>query len=220
MPLQRATPCTEQVSRRGLKPASDQLTGSSVSPSLSRTLWLLLQRLGRSSAQRLALSEALGPDQTREDSRMNAQLPMDFLNAARVYDRPLIVDSFAGGGGASTGIEQALGRSPDIAINHDPAALALHEANHPDTMHLSENVYRIDPLDHLNGKHIGLMWFSPDCKHFSKAKGGKPVARNIRDLAWIIPGWIERIQKSCGKVDVVMMENFLDLWHSKINVLL
>ncbi|MBU3035485.1 DNA cytosine methyltransferase [Tritonibacter mobilis] len=138
---------------------------------------------------------------------MNAQLPMDFLNAARVYDRPLIVDSFAGGGGASTGIEQALGRSPDIAINHDPAALALHEANHPDTLHLSENVYRIDPLDHLNGKHIGLMWFSPDCKHFSKAKGGKPVARNIRDLAWIIPGWIERIQKSGGKVDVVMMEN-------------
>ena len=138
---------------------------------------------------------------------MNAQLPMDFLNAAHVYDRPLIVDSFAGGGGASTGIEQALARGPDIAINHDPAALALHEVNHPDTMHLSENVSRIDPLDHLNGKHIGLMWFSPDCKHFSKAKGGKPVARNIRDLAWIIPGWIERIQKSGGKVDVVMMEN-------------
>jgi len=121
--------------------------------------------------------------------------------------RPLIVDSFAGGGGASTGIENALGRSPDIAINHNEAALALHAANHPDTVHLSENVYRIDPLDHLAGRHIGLMWFSPDCKHFSKAKGGKPVARNIRDLAWIIPGWIERIQKSGGKVDVVMMEN-------------
>ena len=120
---------------------------------------------------------------------------------------PLIVDSFAGGGGASTGIEMALGRSPDIAINRNPAALALHAANHPDTLHLSENVYRIDPLDHLAGRHIGLMWFSPDCKHFSKAKGGKPVARNIRDLAWIIPGWIERIQKSGGKVDVVMMEN-------------
>lgn len=122
-------------------------------------------------------------------------------------DRPLIVDSFAGGGGASTGIEMALGRSPDIAINHNPAALALHAANHPDTLHLSENVYRIDPLDHLADRHIGLMWFSPDCKHFSKAKGGKPVARNIRDLAWIIPGWIERIQKSGGRVDVVMMEN-------------
>lgn len=120
---------------------------------------------------------------------------------------PMIVDSFAGGGGASTGIEMALGRGPDIAINHNPAALALHAANHPETLHLSENVFRVDPLDHLSGKHIGLMWFSPDCKHFSKAKGGKPVARNIRDLAWIIPGWIERIQKSGGRVDVVLMEN-------------
>ena len=120
---------------------------------------------------------------------------------------PYIIDSFAGGGGASTGIEQALGRSPDYAINHNAAALALHEANHPETIHLSENVYKIDPLDHLRGKHIGLAWFSPDCKHFSKAKGGKPVERNIRDLCWIIPGWIERIQQSGGKVDVVIMEN-------------
>ena len=120
---------------------------------------------------------------------------------------PLIVDSFAGGGGASTGIEMALGRGPDIAINHNPKALALHAANHPDTLHLSENVYRVDPLDHLAGRHIGLMWFSPDCRHFSKAKGGAPVARNIRDLAWVIPGWIERIQKSGGQVDVVIMEN-------------
>ncbi|PJT24757.1 C-5 cytosine-specific DNA methylase [Ochrobactrum sp. 30A/1000/2015] len=120
---------------------------------------------------------------------------------------PLIVDSFAGGGGASTGIEMALGRSPDIAINHNAAALALHEANHPHTLHLSENVYKIDPLDYLRGAHVGLGWFSPDCKHFSKAKGGKPVERNIRDLAWIIPGWIERIQRSGGKVDVVILEN-------------
>ncbi|QRY68180.1 DNA cytosine methyltransferase [Ensifer sp. PDNC004] len=122
-------------------------------------------------------------------------------------DVPLIVDSFAGGGGASTGIEMALGRSPDIAINHSADALALHAANHPDTLHLSENVYKVDPLDHMRGKHIGLAWFSPDCKHFSKAKGGKPVERNIRDLCWIIPGWVERIQQSGGKVDVVIMEN-------------
>ncbi|OCP05013.1 MULTISPECIES: DNA cytosine methyltransferase [unclassified Ensifer] len=122
-------------------------------------------------------------------------------------DVPLIVDSFAGGGGASTGIEMALGRSPDIAINHSADALALHAANHPDTLHLSENVYKVDPLDHMRGKHIGLAWFSPDCKHFSKAKGGKPVERNIRDLCWIIPGWVERIQNSGGKVDVVIMEN-------------
>lgn len=120
---------------------------------------------------------------------------------------PIIIDSFAGGGGASTGIEQALGRSPDYAINHNAAALALHAVNHPETVHLSENVYKIDPLDHLRGKHVGLAWFSPDCKHFSKAKGGKPISRNIRDLCWIIPGWIERIQKSGGKVDIVIMEN-------------
>lgn len=121
--------------------------------------------------------------------------------------RKLIMDSFAGGGGASTGIEMALGRSPDIAINHNAAALALHAVNHPETLHLSENVYKVDPLDHLRRKHIGLAWFSPDCKHFSKAKGGKPVERNIRDLCWIIPGWVERIQKSGGKIDVIIMEN-------------
>lgn len=120
---------------------------------------------------------------------------------------PIIIDSFAGGGGASTGIEMALNRSPDIAINHNADALALHAANHPETLHLSENVYRVDPLDYLAGKHVGLAWFSPDCKHFSKAKGGKPVERNIRDLCWIIPGWIERIQKSGGRVDLVIMEN-------------
>lgn len=115
---------------------------------------------------------------------------------------PLIVDSFAGGGGASTGIEMALGRSPDIAINHNADALALHAANHPETLHLSENIFKVDPLDHVAGKHVGLAWFSPDCKHFSKAKGGKPVERNIRDLAWIIVLWAER-----AKPDVIIMEN-------------
>ncbi len=115
---------------------------------------------------------------------------------------PLIVDSFAGGGGASTGIEMALGRSPDIAINHNADALALHAANHPDTLHLSENIFKVDPLDYVAGRHVGLAWFSPDCKHFSKAKGGKPVERNIRDLAWIIVLWAER-----AKPDVIIMEN-------------
>jgi DNA (cytosine-5)-methyltransferase 1 len=133
--------------------------------------------------------------------------PLPAAHAAPIDPRPLIVDSFAGGGGASTGIEIALGRGPDIAINHSESALALHAANHPETLHLSENVYRVDPLHHMHGRHIGLMWFSPDCKHFSKAKGGAPVKRNIRDLAWIIPGWIERIQKSGGRVDVVLLEN-------------
>lgn len=130
-----------------------------------------------------------------------------FHSSTSLKGDPIIVDSFAGGGGASTGIELALGRSPDIAINHNAAALALHEANHPETLHISENVYRVDPLDHLRGRHVGLAWFSPDCKDFSKAKGGTPVRKNIRDLAWIIPGWTERIQESGGRVDVIIMEN-------------
>jgi len=130
------------------------------------------------------------------------------LNAHFAPDhRPLIVDSFAGGGGASTGIEMALDRSPDLAINHNPVALAMHAANHPETLHLSENIYKVDPLDYVAGKHIGLAWFSPDCKHFSKAKGGKPVERNIRDLAWVIPHWVERVQKSGGRIDCVILEN-------------
>ncbi|WLR92165.1 DNA cytosine methyltransferase [Shinella zoogloeoides] len=135
---------------------------------------------------------------------MNATLH-DCLSAVTATPRPgrpLIIDSFAGGGGASTGIEMALGRSPDIAINHNAAALALHAANHPETLHLSENIYRVDPLDHVAGKHVGLAHFSPDCCHFSKAKGGKPVKRNIRDLAWIIVLWAER-----ARPDVITMEN-------------
>ncbi|HEV2502350.1 MAG TPA: DNA cytosine methyltransferase [Mesorhizobium sp.] len=128
---------------------------------------------------------------------------LDFDHGAAQADYPpLICDSFAGGGGASTGIEMALGRSPDIAINHNPAALALHAANHPDTLHLSENVWKVDPLDYVAGRHVGLAWFSPDCKHFSKAKGGKPVERNIRDLAWVVVMWAERVRP-----DVIMLEN-------------
>lgn len=115
---------------------------------------------------------------------------------------PLIIDSFAGGGGASTGFELALGRSPDIAINHNPAALAMHAANHPETLHLSENIYKVDPLDYVKGRHVSAAWFSPDCKHFSKAKGGKPVERNIRDLAWVVVLWAER-----AKPDVIFLEN-------------
>jgi DNA (cytosine-5)-methyltransferase 1 len=128
---------------------------------------------------------------------------LDRVSSQAMSDHaPLICDSFAGGGGASTGIEMALGRSPDIAINHNPAALALHAANHPDTLHLSENVWQVDPLDHVKGRHVGLAWFSPDCKHFSKAKGGKPVERNIRDLAWVVVLWAERVRP-----DVILLEN-------------
>jgi DNA (cytosine-5)-methyltransferase 1 len=116
--------------------------------------------------------------------------------------RELIVDNFAGGGGASTGIEMALGISPDIAINHDHVALAMHEANHPATKHLHNNVWKIDP-DEIDGP-IGLGWFSPDCKHFSKAKGGKPVERGIRDLAWVVVRWARRRN---GGPRVIILEN-------------
>ncbi|MEW9523875.1 DNA cytosine methyltransferase [Agrobacterium radiobacter] len=143
------------------------------------------------------------------ETLLNHLAPPPQLSSKKRWNHglPLIIDSFAGGGGASTGIELALGRSPDLAINHNPQALALHAANHPDTLHISENIYKVDPLDYVAGQHIGLAWFSPDCKHFSKAKGGKPVERNIRDLAHVIPFWVERVQKSGGKIDVIIMEN-------------
>ena len=116
--------------------------------------------------------------------------------------RPLIVDSFAGGGGASTGIEMALGRSPDIAINHSADALAMHAVNHPDTLHLDSNIWDVSPREVTGGRHVGLFWASPDCKHFSKAKGGKPMDRNIRDLAWVVVRWAEE-----AKPDVIILEN-------------
>ncbi|MEG4645163.1 DNA cytosine methyltransferase [Paracoccus sp. APAP_BH8] len=115
---------------------------------------------------------------------------------------PLIIDSFAGGGGASTGIEMALGRSPDVAINHSEKALALHAANHPETLHLDSNIWDVEPLGVTKGRHVGLLWASPDCKHFSKAKGGAPRDRNIRDLAWVVVKWAED-----AKPDVICMEN-------------
>jgi DNA (cytosine-5)-methyltransferase 1 len=116
--------------------------------------------------------------------------------------REIIVDSFAGGGGASTGIEMATGLSVDIAINHDPAAIAMHKANHPDTEHYCESVWDVDPVKAVKGRKVGLAWFSPDCKHFSKAKGGKPVDKNVRGLAWIAVNWAIGV-----KPRVIMLEN-------------
>ena len=101
----------------------------------------------------------------------------------------LIVDNFAGGGGASTGIELATGRPVDIAVNHDPDAILMHKTNHPFTRHYCENVWNVDPVEICRGRPVGLAWFSPDCKHFSKAKGGKPVDKNIRGLAWVALRW-------------------------------
>jgi DNA (cytosine-5)-methyltransferase 1 len=101
----------------------------------------------------------------------------------------LIVDNFAGGGGASTGIWKALGVSPDIAVNHDAKALAMHEANHPETKHYNESVWDIDVRKATGGRPVLFGWFSPDCTHFSIARGSKPVKKNIRGLAWIVKKW-------------------------------
>lgn len=115
----------------------------------------------------------------------------------------LIVDNFAGGGGASTGIELALGRHVDIAVNHDPEAVAMHEANHPQTQHYCESVWDVNPREVTHGRPIGLAWFSPDCKHFSKAKGGQPRDKKIRGLAWVILRWASLPNKP----RVIMIEN-------------
>ena len=119
-----------------------------------------------------------------------------------MIDGKLIVDNFAGGGGASTGIEMATGISVDIAINHDPEAIKMHKANHPSTKHYCENVWAVDPVKACNGHPVALAWFSPDCKHFSKAKGGKPKDKNIRGLAWVALRWAGLVRP-----DVIMLEN-------------
>ena len=116
--------------------------------------------------------------------------------------KEIFVDNFAGGGGASTGIEIAIGRSVDIAINHDPAAIAMHRANHPATKHYTEDVWKVDPVEACAGRPVALAWFSPDCKHHSKAKGGKPVSRKIRGLAWVAVKWAKAVHPR-----VIMLEN-------------
>lgn len=125
----------------------------------------------------------------------------------------LIIDSFAGGGGASTGIEAAFERAfqegliaerrfVDYAINHDEEAISMHRANHPNTEHLPCNIWQVEFDQLVSGRKVGLMWFSPDCKHFSKAKGGKPVKKNIRDLAWVVIKAARQVRPA-----VIMLEN-------------
>ena len=124
--------------------------------------------------------------------------------AIRVHldDDEVIADNFAGGGGASSGIEWALGRSPDIAINHDAEAIAMHRANHPSTTHYLESVWQVDPATACAGKRVGLAWFSPDCKHFSKAKGTTPRSQKIRGLAWSAIRWAQAVRPR-----VICLEN-------------
>ncbi len=118
------------------------------------------------------------------------------------YIHELVIDNFAGGGGASEGIEQAIGRAVDVAINHDPMAIAMHMVNHPQTKHYCEDVFLVDPREVAAGRPVGLVWLSPDCKHFSKAKGGKPVEKKIRGLAWVGVRWAATV-----KPRVIMLEN-------------
>lgn len=126
----------------------------------------------------------------------------DLFTMALDLGNELIIDNFAGGGGTSTGLEQAFGRPVDIAINHDPEALAMHAANHPHTTHLCESVWDVDPIKVTGNRPVGLVWLSPDCKHFSKAKGGKPVEKRIRGLAWVTLRWAAKC-----KPRVIMLEN-------------
>lgn len=126
----------------------------------------------------------------------------DFFTIPLDLGNELIIDNFAGGGGTSTGLEQAFGRPVDIAINHDPEALAMHAANHPYTTHLCESVWDVDPIKVTGNRPVGLVWLSPDCKHFSKAKGGKPVEKRIRGLAWVTLRWAAKC-----KPRVIMLEN-------------
>ena len=127
----------------------------------------------------------------------------------------LIVDNFAGGGGASLGIEWGLGRGVDIAINHDREAVEMHKANHPWTKHYTEDVWDVDPVKVCKGRSVGLAWFSPDCKHFSKAKGGQPVSRKIRGLAWVAVKWGKK--KSPRVIMLENVEEFQD-WGPLIHV--
>lgn len=117
-------------------------------------------------------------------------------------EKELVIDNFAGGGGASTGIELAIGRSVNVAINHDPDAIAMHTANHPNTKHYCESVWDVHPREVTEGRPVALCWLSPDCKHFSKAKGGKPVEKKIRGLAWVAVRWAATV-----KPRVIILEN-------------
>lgn len=114
----------------------------------------------------------------------------------------LIIDCFAGGGGASTGIEAALGRPIDIAVNHDPDAILMHKTNHPNTLHLTEDIFKVDLEKYTQGRRVALMWASPDCTSHSKAKGGQPRKKGLRILPWAVFKHAKAI-----KPDVIIMEN-------------
>ena len=124
------------------------------------------------------------------------------------FNHELVVDLFAGGGGTSLGIEWALGRPVDVAVNHDPDAIAVHRTNHPTTQHYCESVFRVDPVEATGNQPVGLLWASPDCTHHSKAKGGKPVSSGRRGLAWVVLKWARRTRPRC--IGLENVEEFRD----------
>ena len=114
----------------------------------------------------------------------------------------LIIDCFCGGGGASVGIQMATGREVDIAVNHDIAAIMMHKTNHPHTKHMTEDIFKVDLKKYVKGRHVALMWASPDCTHFSRAKGGQPVKQEIRMLPMAVVQHAKAVEP-----DVVIIEN-------------
>ncbi|HHJ1578120.1 TPA: DNA cytosine methyltransferase [Pseudomonas aeruginosa] len=137
--------------------------------------------------------------------------PLDFKTqyglALDAADDAIIVDLFAGGGGASTGLEMGLGRKVDLAINHNPAAISMHEANHPHAEHLPTDVWGIDPIASTKGKTVGWLHASPDCRHHSQAAGGQPRKKEIRDLSWVVVKWAGKLQKLGRGPWVISLEN-------------
>lgn len=136
------------------------------------------------------------------------------IQAHFAFGNELIIDLFAGGGGASEGIKQAFGRDPDIAVNHDADAVGMHTANHPGCRHLISDVFEVNPVEATDGKPVGLLWASPDCKHFSKAKGGKPRSKKIRGLAWVVVKWAKAVRPRMIALENV--EEFLT-WGPLVN---
>src|SRR6218665_373043 len=156
------------------------------------SLWKAVHRMDAADrlAQAAATIERAATRQERAPKGAGMLSPR-YIQPRRVE---LVIDLFAGGGGASCGIEQAIGRSVDIAIDHDPEALGLHANHHPQTLHYCADVFEVDPVAATHGRPVGLLWASPDWKHFSKAKGGTPVSKNIRSLAWVVVQWAKDVR--------------------------
>ena len=114
----------------------------------------------------------------------------------------ICVDLFAGGGGTSCGFKMAMGFDPDIAINHNPAAVAMHKLNHPNTRHYITDIWDVDPVEACGGRPVGMLWASPDCTHHSKARGKKPKDKKIRSLAWVVVRWAREVRPK-----VIFVEN-------------